>query len=63
MGVKKCLDRQIDEGLRISECELEGATLLKSKKTILVFQEQCCLYLGSNEGRQLSLLCTYHLIL
>ena len=28
---KKCLDRQIDEGLRITVCEMDGATLLNSK--------------------------------
>ena len=28
---RKCLDRQIDEGLRITECESEGGTILNSK--------------------------------
>jgi hypothetical protein len=28
---KKCLDRQIDEGLRINECELDVGTILNSK--------------------------------
>ena len=28
---RKCLDRQIDEGLRISKCEAQGGVLLNSK--------------------------------
>ena len=28
---KKCLDRQIDEGLRITACETQGGVLLNSK--------------------------------
>ena len=28
---KKCLDRQVDEGLRIIECEKEGGKVLNSK--------------------------------
>ena len=28
---KKCLDRQVDEGLRITRCEAEGGTILNSK--------------------------------
>ena len=28
---RKCLDRQIDEGLRITECESKGGGLLNSK--------------------------------
>ena len=28
---RKCLDRQVDEGLRITECEASGAQILKSK--------------------------------
>ena len=28
---RKCLDRQVDEGLRITECEAEGGTVLNSK--------------------------------
>ena len=28
---RKCLDRQVDEGLRIQQCENEGGVLLNSK--------------------------------
>ena len=28
---KKCLDRQVDEGLRITECETEGGDILNSR--------------------------------
>ena len=28
---RKCLDRQIDEGLRINECESDGGKILNSK--------------------------------
>ena len=28
---KKCLDRQVDEGLRMTKCEAEGGQMLNSK--------------------------------
>jgi hypothetical protein len=29
---RKCLDRQVDEGFRITQCETEGGQVLNSKK-------------------------------